>query len=161
MDIRNLKKIIEIFENAALSELEIRQGEESVRICRQTSHGVTAVPSFHSTIAVTPEQATQPHVQVNKPAEPQPHSHGHDIPSGHIVKSPMVGTLYTSPSPGAKAFVEIGQMVRAGDTLCIIEAMKMFNQIEADISGILKARLVENGQPIEYDQPLFVIEPQN
>lgn len=144
MDIRKVKKLIELLEESQCTELEIREGEESVRISRA------------STIAPTVYAAAP----VITAASPTTH---HDAPvekkiSGHTVKSPMVGTFYRSSSPDAKAFVEVGQSVKVGDVLCIIEAMKMFNQIEADKSGTVTAILVENAEPVEYHQPLFIIE---
>ncbi len=145
MDIRKVKKLIELLEQSNLAEIEIHEGEESVRISRQSSLVTTlAMPN------------SQPMAPVGSPAPPQPPEAKE--PTGHLVRSPMVGTLYRAPSPGAKAFVEEGQQVRAGDTLCIIEAMKILNQIESDKSGIIKKILVENGQPVEYNQPLFVVE---
>lgn len=153
MDIRKIKKLIELVEESGISELEISEGEESVRISR-----------------AAPVQAYPMMQQYAMPAQQQPAlatavaPTGAEIPaapaalSGHIVRSPMVGTFYRTPSPDAKAFVEVGQKVNVGDTLCIVEAMKMMNQIEADKSGVVKAILVENGQPVEYDEPLVVIE---
>ena len=144
MDIRKIKKLIEIIEESDIAEIEISEGEESVRISRYSSMpapvAYTAAP-----VAAAPAPAA-----AAEPAEKKI--------SGHIVKSPMVGTFYRSASPGAKPFVELGQSVQMGDTLCIIEAMKILNQIEADKSGNVSQILVENGQPVEYDQPLFVIE---
>ena len=134
MDIRKIKKLIELVEESGISELEISEGEESVRISR-------AAPA-----AAAP--ATVPSMEAPAAAEI----------SGHIVRSPMVGTFYRTPSPDAKAFIEVGQKVNVGDTLCIVEAMKMMNQIEADKSGTVKAILVESGQPVEFDEPLVVIE---
>lgn len=146
MDIRKIKKLIELLESSDIAELEIREGEESVRICR------------HSQL-----MAVSPVAPTTSTAEPPPHKEAvqkkeEEIPSGHIVKSPIVGTFYQSATPGTKPFVEIGHQVSAGDVLCIIEAMKMFNQIEADQEGAIAAILVENGQPVEYGQPLFVIK---
>jgi acetyl-CoA carboxylase biotin carboxyl carrier protein len=156
MDIRKIRKLIELIDETGVSEIEIREGEESVRISRYGNMPVHAqymmpapIPHAPSTSATPTTAETQ---QSNPPAAAAPEV------LGHTVKSPMVGTLYTSPSPGAKPFVEIGQAVKSGDTLCIIEAMKMLNQIEADKAGIVKSRLVENGQPVEFNQPLFIIE---
>ena len=146
MDIRKIKKLIEIIEDSDVAELEISEGEESVRISRISS----IVPPQ---MAVTAPVAAPP---VSAPITPPTASE--EKTSGHVVKSPMVGTFYRSASPGAKAFVELGQSVSVGDTLCIIEAMKILNQIEADKTGKIKQILVENAQPVEYDQPLFVIE---
>ncbi len=152
MDIRKVKKLIELLEESGVAEIEIKEGEESVRISRQ-SH--TPMMS-HMQMAPMAMQAAAPAPAAPVAAEPaKPAST--EI-SGHVVRAPMVGTFYRSPSPGSKSFVEEGQTVKAGDTLCIIEAMKLLNQIEADKAGTVKAVLVENGQPVEYNQPLFVIE---
>ena len=146
MDLRKLKTLIDLVESSGIAELEISEGEERVRITRSpntTMQRVYAAPQ-QQTIAPTPQQlATEP----DKPAEPE----------GHVVKSPMVGSFYRCPSPGAKSFVELGQNVNVGDTLCIIEAMKLLNEIESDQAGVIKAILVENGQAVEYGQPLFII----
>jgi acetyl-CoA carboxylase biotin carboxyl carrier protein len=148
MDIRKIKKLIELVEESGISELEITEGEESVRIHR----GVTAAQ-----IAAQPQFAPQPQLApVAAPAAPAPEA-APEI-SGHIMCSPMVGTFYRSSSPGVKSFVEVGQKVNVGETLCIIEAMKMMNQIESDKSGVVKQILVENQDPVEFDQPMFVIE---
>ncbi|ABA57560.1 acetyl-CoA carboxylase biotin carboxyl carrier protein [Nitrosococcus oceani] len=151
MDIRKIKKLIELLESSGVAELEIREGEESVRICRHSQ--ATAISPV---VAPTPAPTTIA-------SEPPPQKEAaqkkeEEIPSGHIIKSPMVGTFYRSATPGTKSFVEIEHQVTAGDVLCIIEAMKMFNQIEADQGGTIAAILVENGQPVEYGQPLFVIK---
>ncbi|WP_312546209.1 acetyl-CoA carboxylase biotin carboxyl carrier protein [Pantoea eucalypti] len=153
MDIRKIKKLIELVEESAISELEISEGEESVRISRAPVN--TGYPMMQQAYAAPVQQpalatAVAP---VAAAAEAAPA----EI-SGHIVRSPMVGTFYRTPSPDAKAFVEVGQKVNAGDTLCIVEAMKMMNQIEADKSGVVKAILVESGQPVEFDEPLVIIE---
>jgi acetyl-CoA carboxylase biotin carboxyl carrier protein len=146
MDIRKIKKLIELLESSGITELEIREGEESVRISR---HSPPIVAPATAPAMIPPEPPPQKEVGSKKEG---------GIPSGHIVKSPMVGTLYQSPTPGAKPFVETGHQVVIGDVLCIIEAMKMFNQIEADKAGTIAAILAENGQPVEYGQPLFVIK---
>lgn len=157
MDIRKIKKLIELVEESGISELEISEGEESVRISRAPAN--TGYPmmqqAYAAPVAQQPALATAvaPVAPVAAVAEAAPA----EI-SGHIVRSPMVGTFYRTPSPDAKAFVEVGQKVNAGDTLCIVEAMKMMNQIEADKSGVVKAILVESGQPVEFDEPLVVIE---
>jgi acetyl-CoA carboxylase biotin carboxyl carrier protein len=153
MDIRKIKKLIELVEESGISELEISEGEESVRISRAAP--VQAYPMMQQYAMPAQQQpalatAVAP-TAAETPAAPA-------AVSGHIVRSPMVGTFYRTPSPDAKSFVEVGQKVNAGDTLCIVEAMKMMNQIEADKSGVVKAILVENGQPVEYDEPLVVIE---
>lgn len=153
MDIRKIKKLIELVEESGISELEISEGEESVRISRAPAAG--SMPMMQPYYAAAPAQAAAP-VAAAPAAAPVA-----DAPaaiSGHIVRSPMVGTFYRAPSPDAKAFVEVGQKVNVGDPLCIVEAMKMMNQIEADKSGVVKAILLENGQPVEFDEPLVVIE---
>jgi acetyl-CoA carboxylase biotin carboxyl carrier protein len=152
MDIRKVKKLIELLEESGIAEIEIHEGEESVRISRNSQHAapVAAAP----VAAPAPAAAAAP---VAAPAAEAAES-GSAVPAGHQVTSPIVGTFYRSPSPSAKAFVEVGQNVNAGDTLCIIEAMKIMNQIEADKSGVVKAILAENGDPVEYGQPLIIIE---
>jgi acetyl-CoA carboxylase biotin carboxyl carrier protein len=153
MDIRKIKKLIELLEESGISELEIREGEESVRISRQTAAAApvaVAAPAPVSTATAAPAPAAvDSSPTTDAPAEEA---------SGHKIRSPMVGTFYAAPSPNAGPFVTVGQRVNAGDTLCIIEAMKMMNQIEADVSGVVKQILVENGQPVEFDQVLFIIE---
>jgi acetyl-CoA carboxylase biotin carboxyl carrier protein len=151
MDLRKLKTLIELVEASGIAELEISEGEERVRITRATA-------SVHQ--AYVPQHATAAAVNIAAPdtaAPPSAPPAAAPAQEGHIVKSPMVGTFYRSPSPGAKQFVDIGQNVSVGDTLCIIEAMKLLNEIDADRSGVIKAILVENGQPVEFGQPLFVI----
>lgn len=147
MDLRKLKALVDLVEGSGIAELEISEGEERVRITRTVAASqqiyAAAAPSVAPAIIAASAQTAEP----AKPAEPE----------GHVVKSPMVGTFYRSSSPGAKAFVDVGQSVNSGDTLCIIEAMKLLNEIDADKSGVIKAILVENGQPVEYGQPLFVI----
>lgn len=149
MDLRKLKKLIDLVQESGIAELEITEGEEKVRITRTQAGGpVTyAAPPVQQVVAAP---ALAPQAAPAPAAEPA-------LPEGHVVKSPMVGTFYRAPAPGAKPFVEVGQTVNAGDTLCIIEAMKLLNEIEADIGGVIKAILVENGQPVEYGEPLFVI----
>ena len=151
MDLRKLKKLIDLVQESGIAELEITEGEEKVRISRAGNAVQTAVMTMPQATTMT---AAAPAVAVaavaaapETPAEPE----------GHVVKSPMVGTFYRSSAPGAKPFVEIGQSVNAGETLCIIEAMKLLNEIEADQGGVVKSVLVENGQPVEYGQPLFLI----
>lgn len=151
MDIRKVKKLIELLEESGVAEIEIKEGEESVRISR---HGSSAPQMMYS----APPQFSMPVSAPAAPAAAAEAAPASEEISGHVVRSPMVGTFYRAPSPGAKAFVEEGQSVKVGDTLCIIEAMKLLNQIEADKAGTIKAVLVENGQPVEYNQPLFVIE---
>ncbi len=150
MDLRKLKTLIELVESSGIAELEISEGEERVRITRtaasvQQAYAPAPQPA-QPVIAAAPQVAAVA-AEAAKPA----------VAEGHVVKSPMVGTFYRSASPGSKAFVDVGQSVNSGDTLCIIEAMKLLNEIEADQSGVIKAILVENGQPVEFGQPLFVI----
>lgn len=149
MDIRKIKKLIELLEESGVAEIEIHEGEESVRISRNS--GMAAAPVM---AAPMPAPAAAPAAPAAAPAaEAAPAA-----PAGHTVNSPMVGTFYRAPSPGSKSFVEVGQSVSVGDTLCIVEAMKILNQIEADKAGVVKEILVENGEPVEYGQPMFVIE---
>jgi acetyl-CoA carboxylase biotin carboxyl carrier protein len=150
VDLRKLKTLIELVETSGIAELEIQEGEERVRITRALAPtGQTLM--LHAPSAPPPAAAAAP--QAAPPAQPVPAAE----PEGHVVKSPMVGTFYRAASPGAKSFVEIGDAVKEGDTLCIVEAMKLMNEIEADASGVVKAILVENGQPVEFGQPLFVL----
>ncbi len=145
MDLRKLKKLIDLVEESGIAELEITEGEEKVRISRSGTQAPAAVVT--QAVAAAPLAVTAPPSEPAAPAQPE----------GHLLKSPMVGTFYRSPSPGAKSFVEVGQSVTEGETVCIIEAMKLLNEIEADRSGVIKAILVENGQPVEYGHPLMVI----
>ena len=154
MDIRKIKKLIELVEESGISELEISEGEESVRISRAAP--AQAYPMMPQAYAM-PAQP-QPALATAVASAPAETPAAPAAMSGHVVRSPMVGTFYRTPSPDAKAFIEVGQKVNAGDTLCIVEAMKLMNQIEADKSGVVKAILVENGQPVEFDEPLVVIE---
>lgn len=151
MDIRKIKKLIELVEESGIAELEITEGEESVRIHRGSS-----APVHYQTAPMYHQQAPAPAAAAPAPAAPA----AAEAPAitGHIVRSPMVGTFYAAPAPGSADFVSVGAQVKAGDTLCIVEAMKMMNQIEADKGGVVKQILVENGEPVEFDQPLFVIE---
>lgn len=153
MDIRKIKKLIELIDETGIAEIEIKEGEESVRLSRMPQTMVQPVSHEVITAAQAPVQAPAPATEA-APAAPA----AKPVVSGHQVKSPMVGTMYTSPSPDAPVFVKVGQKVNIGDTLCIVEAMKMFNEIEADKAGTVKEVLVENGQPVEFDQALFVIE---
>ena len=156
MDIRKVKKLIELLEESQVAEIEIHEGEESVRISRQSHYVpqqqaiIQAPPAVMPAAAPAMAPAPAPAAATSAAEEPS-------APEGHQVTSPMVGTFYEAPSPGAKPFVEVGQQVGVGDVLCIIEAMKMLNQIEADKAGTIKARLIDNGQPVEYGQALFVI----
>ena len=150
MDLRKLKKLIDLVEESGISELELTEGEEKVRISRN-------LPQAQGTV-----HYAQPYMQQAQPAAPVAAPVA-DTPAeapaieGHVVKSPMVGTFYRSPSPESKSFVDVGSSVGVGDTLCIIEAMKLLNEIESDHAGVIKAILVENGQPVEYGEPLFII----
>ncbi len=149
MDIRKIKKLIELLEETGISEIEIKEGEESLRLSRH-GYSTEAPPTRYVS---APQVAAHPSVTMASSETKLV-----DAISGHKVRSPMVGTMYIAPSPDAAPFVTIGQQVKIGDTLCIIEAMKMFNEIEADRAGIVTAILVTNGDPVEYDQPLFVVE---
>ena len=151
MDLRKLKALIDLVEKSGIAELEITEGEEKVRIAKQG--GSAPAPSFHMHHASPAAPQAAPVTAPAAPAEPVAAAE----PEGHAVKAPMVGTFYRSGSPGSQSFVEIGQAVKEGDTLCIIEAMKLMNEIEADAAGVIKAILVENGQPVEYGQPMFII----
>ena len=147
MDLRKLKKLIDLVETSGIAELEITEGEEKVRIAKSIAGApmmMSHMPQMmHAQPAATPDAA--------------PAAIDDGIPEGHVVRSPMVGTFYRASAPGAKDFVEVGQSISAGDTVCIIEAMKLLNEIESDQGGVIKAILVENGQPVEYGEPLFVI----
>ncbi|MDD2884340.1 MAG: acetyl-CoA carboxylase biotin carboxyl carrier protein [Dechloromonas sp.] len=151
MDLRKLKKLIDLVQESGISELEVTEGEEKVRIAKHGAHYGAPVQHYqpYPQPIAAPAVAAAPST-VNLDDED-------DLPEGHIVKSPMVGTFYRSPSPGADAFVQIGQTVKQGETLCIIEAMKLLNEIEADASGVVKAILLDNGEPVEFGEPLFVI----
>ncbi|MFG0872419.1 acetyl-CoA carboxylase biotin carboxyl carrier protein [Aeromonas media] len=153
MDIRKIKKLIELVEESGIAELEISEGEESVRISRNFSGQVSVAPQMMMQPAQV-QQAAAPVAAAAQAAAPVADA----APSGHLMRSPMVGSFYRSSSPEAKPFVEVGQHVNVGDTLCIVEAMKMMNQIESDKAGVIKAILVENGQAVEFDEPLFIIE---
>ncbi|WP_199610900.1 acetyl-CoA carboxylase biotin carboxyl carrier protein [Flocculibacter collagenilyticus] len=156
MDIRKIKKLIELVEESGIAELEITEGEESVRINRHSSAPVMAPATYAAPMPAPQAPAAPASVPAQQaPAESAPAASG---VAGHQVRSPMVGTFYRAPAPDASNFVEVGSQVKVGDTLCIIEAMKMMNQIESDKSGVVKAILVENEDAVEFDQPLFVIE---
>ncbi|QWP76907.1 acetyl-CoA carboxylase biotin carboxyl carrier protein [Lysobacter sp. K5869] len=158
MDLRKIKKLIDLLEESNLAEIEIKEGEESVRLARAPKGGY-AIAAPAPVYAAPEPRAAQP-MPMQSPTEAATGGSakpGNDLPDGHVVRAPMVGTFYTSPAPDKPAFVSVGQTVKAGDTLAIIEAMKMFNPIEADVSGTVLKILAESGQPIEFDQPLFVI----
>lgn len=146
MDIRKVKKLIELLEESNIDELEIKEGEECVRITRNSTPIVAAAAQYSAPAPAPVAPATAPAPESEAPAL-----------EGHVIKSPMVGTFYRCPSPGAPSFVEVGQQIKAGDVICIVEAMKMMNQIEADKAGTVGAILVEDGQPLEFDQPLITI----
>ena len=159
MDLRKIKKLIDLLEESNLAEIEIKEGEESVRLARVPAGGYAVAAPVMAPAAPAPaaepaRPAAAPAAALSAEAVGKSTK---DVPDGHTVRSPMVGTYYASPSPDKPAFVKVGQVVKAGDTLGIIEAMKMFNPIEADVSGTVRAILVENGQPIEFDEPMFVI----
>ena len=151
MDIRKIKKLIELVEESGISELEISEGEESVRISRSMPAANYSAPVQNIPIPQPAPVVVAPTVEAEVIADT-------NTINGTTIKSPMVGTFYRTPSPESKAFVEVGQSVNVGDVLCIVEAMKMMNQIESEKAGTIKAILVENGQPVEFDQPLFIIE---
>ena len=163
MDIRKIKKLIELLESSAVAEIEIKEGEDSVRISRHPQGGAAVMMPSQPLWAAPAAYGFAPAAPVMPvPASPAPPAPA-PVPDteaiqGHVLRSPMVGTFYRSAAPGGKPFVEIGQSVNVGDPVCIIEAMKMFNQIEADRAGAVTRILAENGQPVEYDQPLLVIE---
>ena len=150
MDLRKIKKLIDLLEESNLAELEIKEGEEVVRLSRVPKNAAPVAAAPVAVAAAPAPIAAAPVAAVEAPA-------ANALPAGHVVKAPMVGTFYASATPGAAAFVKVGQQVKAGETLGIIEAMKMFNQIEADVAGTVQAILVENGQPVEFDEPMFVI----
>jgi acetyl-CoA carboxylase biotin carboxyl carrier protein len=151
MDLRKLKKLIDLVQESGIAELEITEGEEKVKIVKGGVVSVSAPPVM-AMPAAAPAGAPAPAPGATPAGETRDAGQ-----EGHVVKAPMVGTFYRSPSPDAKVFVEVGQAVKEGDTICIIEAMKLMNEIEADASGVVKAILVENGQPVEYGQPLFIL----
>ena len=163
MDIRKIKKLIELLEESSLTELEIVEGEESVRLSRAAPGAAAMQPGYpahlpaHVQAAAWSAPGGGAGAEGKLPAGSADQAAGDDVPEGELVRAPMVGTYYGSPSPDAEPFVSLGQRISEGETMCIIEAMKMFNQIEAETSGTVVAILVENGQPVEFDQPLFVI----
>lgn len=156
MDMRKIKKLIELIQSTGVAEIEIKEGEESVRITREVKVApmmMAAAAQMSAPAAQAPQAAAETRTETSaKAAETAANA------DKHTLKAPMVGTVYLSATPGSKAFVEVGQTVKSGDVLCLIEAMKMFNQIEADKGGVVTARLVDNGTPVEFNQPLFIIE---
>lgn len=150
MDLRKLKKLIDLVQESGISELEVTEGEEKVRIAKFSPAGAMPVQQYAAPMMGMP-------APVSAGSSVNLDDDDDEEPEGNVVKSPMVGSFYRSPSPGANAFVEVGQVVKQGDTLCIIEAMKLLNEIEADVSGTVKSILVENGQPVEFGEPLFII----
>lgn len=150
MDLRKLKKLIDLVQESGISELEVTEGEEKVRIAKHFAGA--SVPQTYMVPAAAPMPVAMPAATGTSSVDLDD-----DTPDGHEVKSPMVGTFYRSSSPGSEPFVEVGQTVKEGETLCIIEAMKLLNEIEADASGVIKAILVDNGQPVEFGEPLFII----
>jgi len=160
MDLRKIKKLIDLLEESNLTEIEIREGEESVRLSRapkgmpMAAAPVYAAPAVHHEAPRAVQGMLSPTEAATGGRAP---SAGSDLPDGHVHRSPMVGTFYASPNPEAPPFVKVGQTIKAGDTLGIIEAMKMFNPIEAEVSGTVLAILVETGQPVEFDEPMFVV----
>jgi acetyl-CoA carboxylase biotin carboxyl carrier protein len=157
MDLRKVKKLIELLEESNLSELEIKEGEETVRLSRFPTTATVAQQAIATPaqVSAAPAAAAAPAAMASAPAAVPPAEPG--LPPGTVVRSPMVGTFYAASSPGAEPFVKVGQQVRVGDPLGVIEAMKMFNQIEAEVAGTVMAIVAENGQAVEFDQPLFVI----
>ena len=157
MDLRKIKKLIDLLEESNLAEIEIKEDEESVRLARMPRGGVAVAAPMAAPMHV--EHRAAPVMPMAGPTDAASggHAKASDLPEGHVVRAPMVGTFYASPAPDKPAFVSVGQAVKAGETLGIIEAMKMFNPIEADVSGTVLKILVESGQPIEFDEPLFVI----
>lgn len=159
MDIRKIRKLIELLEETGIAEIEIKEGEESLRLSRYSNAPAGSAPVHYvSAPASRPEAHTVSSAQVAATAQFESKSPPPAVTAGHKIRSPMVGTMYTSPSPESPAFVTIGQTVKVGDVLCIVEAMKMFNEIESDRAGKIVDILVANGEPVEYDQVLFVIE---
>lgn len=158
MDLRKIKTLIDLVQESGIAELEVKEGEESVRISRHSSPVTQFVSAPGYAGAPAPAAPAQPALAAPAAASAAPAADKPKAETRHVVKSPMVGTFYRCPSPGAKSFVEVGQTVKQGQTLCIIEAMKMLNQIEADKSGVIAEVLVENERPVEFDQPLFIIE---
>ena len=162
MDIRKVRKLIELLEESGVDEIEIHEGEESVRVSRRRDPPAAPVHHYHAAPAAAPSAVVHPPAghpipETAAPPEAEPENR---LPPGFVVTSPMVGTFYQASSPGSKPFVSVGQMVATGDTLCIIEAMKILNQIESEVAGEVKAIVAENGHPVEYGEPLFVIDTE-
>ena len=158
MDLRKIKKLIDLLEESNLDEIEIKEGEESVRLARTPTGMMASAPQYAAPApAAPPAAAPMPMSSPTEASTGGTAKPGNALPEGHVLRAPMVGTFYTSPSPDKPAFVSVGQAVKAGETLAIIEAMKMFNPIEADVSGTIVAILSDSGVPVEFDQPLFVI----
>jgi len=156
MDLRKLKKLIDLVQESGISELEITEGEEKLRIAKTAGVAAVVAPPVSP---IAPHALQAPLTPVATPETPSAApEEAPNTPAGHVIASPMVGIFYRSPSPEAEPFAEIGQTIKSGDTLCIIEAMKLLNEIESDVHGVVKAILVQNGQPVEYGEPLFVIE---
>ena len=154
MDLRKLKKLIDLVEESGIAELEVTEGEEKVRIVKHTAMAAPQTYMIPQGIPVAPPSAPRERSTVFNEDDLEDES---DEPEGEVVKSPMVGTFYRAASPGSDPFVEVGSTIKVGDTLCIVEAMKLLNEIESDFAGTIKAILVENGQPVEYGEPLFII----
>ena len=157
MDLRKLKKLIDLVQESGIGELEITEGEERVRIARGGAVSVTPLVAATPPAAAAPAGVAAPAAGAAAPGTPPAPGAAEPAPEGHVIKSPMVGTFYRAPSPDGKPFVDVGATIKAGDTVCVIEAMKLMNEIECDASGVVKAILVENGQPVEYGQALFII----
>ena len=159
MDLRKIKKLIELLEESNLSELEIQEGKDSVRLTRHSAPVGAPAPAPVAMPAPAPVEAAVSAPAAQGQDQGGQEQEGDAIPEGEIIRSPMVGTFYDAPDPDSEAFAPIGKSVSRGDTLCLIEAMKMFNQIESEVAGTVVAVLVESGEPVEFDQPLFVIKP--
>ncbi|MFL6593015.1 MAG: acetyl-CoA carboxylase biotin carboxyl carrier protein [Luteimonas sp.] len=157
MDLRKIKKLIDLLEESNLAEIEIKEGEESVRLARTPRGMQAAAPLIHAPAPAPAAHAPAPATPMAPASEAASGAGKSDLPDGDVVRAPMVGTFYASPAPDKPPFVTVGQAVKAGDTLGIIEAMKMFNPIEAEVSGTVLKVLAESGQPVEFDQPLFVV----
>ena len=157
MDLRKLKKLIDLVQESGIGELEITEGEERVRIARGGAVSVTPLVAATPPAAAAPAGVAAPAAGAAAPGTPPAPGAAEPAPEGHVIKSPMVGTFYRAPSPDGKPFVDVGATIKAGDTVCVIEAMKLMNEIESDAAGVVKAILVENGQPVEYGQALFII----